>query len=187
MRTLATHLAVIPALLLGAACGNAPAAEAPKPERTIGVDVGGNVVKTYSMDDEAQHTFAAPEDRVFNAVVAAYTLAGIPPTVADRPGHRYGNEGFIVPREFAGGKIGDFFRCGDDLGGPLVNRGTVVANVVTTLAATSPGSTVTTTSVSARVRRNDGASSVPVTCTTTGRLEEQLRQAIATRLNSVKK
>jgi hypothetical protein len=175
---------VLPAAL---ACGpaNAPT-PMPGPDRILAVDRDGKVIRQSTVDEHFRVTFDAPMARVWRAVVVSYAELGIDPTVADRAQGRYGNESFIVPRRFMGRPITEIFRCGSGLTGPNVERGRVVADVVSTLNSASDSSTVVFTHVASRVFSNEGTSTEPMFCPSSGIIETELQAAITRNLAALK-
>jgi hypothetical protein len=176
-----TLLGLCSALALLPACAP-PSTPMPGPDRVLITDSDGRVIRRSTSDEMSRTTFAAPVQNVWPALVLSYADLGIEPTVADRAAGRYGNGGFVMPRRFNGRGIGDFFHCGSGLTGPLVDAGRLTANVVTTIASASGESTVAVTYVTGTLRRNDGSSTDPVLCASTGALEETLRRGIEARL-----
>ena len=180
-----TILRVAPALLLVIAC--APTGTpTPAPERVLAVDSDGRVIRRSTADENARVTFAAPVDKVWPAMVLAYADLGIDPSVADRAIGRYGNGNFVAPRKIGGHSLGDFFSCGSGLTGPYIDGGRLTANVVTTIQPAADGTTTAITYASGTLRRNDGTSTEPIVCASTGALEEQLRRGIQLRLNGLR-
>jgi len=168
-------------LLLLAGCGgriNPP----DYPDRVDRVDETGNIILERGRDERARATIAGKVNRVFDAVAASYTELGIPPTLVDRTEYRYGNVGFTVPNSFAGGRVEQYFDCGSDITGALAGRGRLVAAVVTTLTVQDSVTTLAATQVTGTLRRADGTSTRPVTCASTGALEEQLRKTVERRM-----
>jgi hypothetical protein len=170
------------ALLLAPACAPTGPVPTPSPDRVLLIDESGRAVRQSTFDENARVVFRAPLDRVWSALVAGYTDLGIEPSVVDRASGQYGNTRFIVPRRVMDRPIGDFFRCGSGLSGPLVDQGRVIANIVTTLAPMPDGTTSALTHVSGQLRRHDGASSEPIVCASTGALEDHIRQATEQRV-----
>ena len=169
-------------LLLSVGCGGGRINPPDYPARVDRVDERGNIVFARGLDERLRATIVGTVNRVFDAVAASYTELGIPPTLVDRAEHRYGNVGFVVPNSFAGGRVDQYFDCGADLTGALAGRGRLVAAVVTTLTAQDSMTTLAATQVTGTLRRADGTSTRPVTCASTGLLEEQLRQVVERRL-----
>ena len=181
MRRCHTLLALVPVLVI-AACAPASSPGGPAPDRILAVDSDGRVIRRSTSDEKARASFAAPLDKVWPALVMSYAELGIDPTVVDRALGRYGNNSFAAPRRFAGRPLGVFFNCGSGLTGPYIDAGRLTANVVTLVQAEPDGTTRATTYASGTLQRNEGASTDPIVCSSTGALEEALRGAIERRL-----
>jgi hypothetical protein len=181
MHRLSTQVALCPALLVAFAC--APTSTpTPAPERVLVVDTDGHVIRRSTADENSRVSFTAPIDKVWPALVLSYADLGIEPSVADRGAGRYGNGNFIAPRHMGGHSLGEFFSCGSGLTGSNIDSGRLTANVVTTIRAAPDGTTSGVTYASGTLRRNDGTSTEPIVCASTGALEEQLRRSIEARL-----
>jgi hypothetical protein len=174
------RLYLLGTIVLFAACGgrvNPPE----YPDRVAGIDDHGRMLIERGQDERVRTTIPGKVDKVFDAVADAYTEIGIPPTLVDRKDYRYGNIGFAVPNSFAGGRVDQYFDCGADITGPLAGRGRLIAAVVTTLTPQDSMTTLAATQVTGTLRRADGTSTRPVTCVSSGRLEEQLRTVVLRR------
>lgn len=173
--------ALAPALLFALAC--APTVTpAPAPDRVLVVDSDGQVIRRSTADENARVSFKAPMDKVWPALILSYADLGIEPSVSDRAAGRYGNGGFVAPRRMGGRPLAEFFNCGSGLTGPYIDSGRLTANVVTTVQPGPDGTTTAVTYATGTLRRNDGTSNDPITCASTGSLEEQLRRGIEARL-----
>jgi hypothetical protein len=183
MRHRRSLLVLIPTLVVAAGCTPTATPATPAPDRVLAVDANGNVIRRSTADENARATIAAPIDKVWPALVLAYAQMGIDPSVADRGLGRYGNGNFTAPRRINGRSLGEFFNCGSGLTGPYIENGRLTANVVTTLLPGSDaGTTLASTYASGTLRRNDGTSTDPIVCASTGALEEALRLAIERRV-----
>jgi len=181
MRRRRTLLALSNALWFVVACAP-PSTPTPAPDRVLAIDSDGRVLRRSTADENARASFAAPIDKVWSALVLSYTDLGIDPSVADRAVGRYGNGSFVAPRRIAGRPLGNYFSCGSGLTGPYIDSGRLTANVVTTLQVAPDSSTIAVTYASGTLRRNDGSSTDPIVCASTGALEEQLRKGVESRL-----
>jgi hypothetical protein len=171
--------ALLPSVLLATACAPSATPATPAPDRILAVDANGTVIRRSTADENVRATIAAPIDKVWPALVLAYADMGIDPSVADRAAGKYGNGNFTAPRRINGRPLAEFYSCGSGLTGPYIENGRLTANVVTTLQPSSDGaSTVASTYASGTLRRNDGTSTDPIVCSSTGALEESLRKAI---------
>lgn len=175
-------LSLLPLLLAATACASTPGAAPAPSDRVLAVDADGRVIRRSALDERAHASFAAPMDKVWSALVLSYADAGIPPTIVDRARGQYGNTGLALSRRFACRPLGDFFECGAGMTGPYVDSGRLTATVVTSLARASDSTTTASTAVTGTLKRNDGATSDPITCSSTGALEELLRRGVEERL-----
>lgn len=177
-------LALLPVALLSAACasgGSLPATSAP-PERILLTGPDGTIIRQATTDANAHMNFAGPFDKVWAAVQSSYADLGVEANFADRATGKYGAMNYIFPRRLLGQPIGGFFSCGSSMVGPLVDQGRLSTDVITTLSAGENGTTEGVIYVNAVLRKSEGASSDPTTCTSTGRLEESLRTTIQRKL-----
>jgi hypothetical protein len=173
--------ALASSLLVASAC--APVSTpTPAPDRVLAVDSDGRVIRRSTADENARVSFTAPADKVWPAMVLAYADLNIDPSVADRAIGRYGNGSFTAPRRMGGRPLAEFFSCGSGLTGPYIDSGRLTANVVTTIQPAADGTTTAVTYASGSLRRNEGTSTDPIVCASTGALEELLRKRIEARL-----
>jgi hypothetical protein len=168
--------ALILALLGAAACASAAPSPAPSPDRVLVTGADGSVVRQSTADQNSRSTYAAPPAKVWPALVAAYTTLGIQPTRDDQATGQYGNAGFLVPRRIVGRPINEFFSCGNGITGPRIDSGRVYGNVMSTLASDGSGGSVVVTYVSAYLTPNSGSASDPITCASTGAIEQLLQK-----------
>jgi hypothetical protein len=166
-----------------ASCASSGTASTGSPERVVLVGEEQRELRIPSADLNARATFNAPVGRVWDAIRLSYGDLGILPTVADRVQGTYGNSAFVVPRSIAGRPLREYFNCGSGPSGALIDQGRLVAMVMTTLSAAPDGAaTIADTRVSATLQLNEGSSSAPPLCTSSGKLEEHLRAATERRL-----
>lgn len=179
---------VLVAFVLPAAACRPTASPAPRPgpDRIVAIERDGTILRQSTADEHSRTPYNAPISRVWRAVMVSYAELGIEPTIADRAVWRYGNEGFIVPRRFADRPIGSIFHCGSGITGPLVDRGRLIADVMTSLTPTSDTTTIMVTHIRGALHSNEGTSTEPLHCSSTGVIEELLQAAIARNLTTVK-
>lgn len=172
-------LASLALLAAASACYTASqSTAAATPDRVLVVDSRGDVMRQTTLNDRTVRTIPAPLTRVWPAVLASYAEVGIEANYADQPRGAYGARNYRFPRTLNGASVGSFFSCGSSLTGANVDAGTVVADITTTVSATPDGQTTAVYYVSGWVRRNEGNSTSPVACSSTGRLEELLAASI---------
>ena len=176
-------LPVLVALLsLGTACAPATQSAGASGDRVLTTDMQGTVLRQSALSDRATVSFAAPVATVWPAVGTTFADLGIEANYADQANGRYGVRNFTVPKKLHGQRIGTLFGCGESLSGALVDNGTVTADIVVTITPASDGSTAGVIYVAGFGRRNDGNASNPVSCSSTGRLEEMIRTSIERKL-----
>ncbi len=161
------------------ACASASSVPSGTPTDRILVVENGNVLRS-STDENDRAIIPAPVARVWPALVRAYADLGISPTVDDEADGRYGNAGFVL-KTLKGRPATDYFSCGSGLTGALTGSGRVIVNMVSQLGAAPANETAIVTHVSAKFRSNDGASSTPLDCGSTGMLEKLLLNAVTLR------
>jgi hypothetical protein len=83
-----------------------------------------------------------------------------------------------VRRQLARKPLSQYLDCGSNLTGLIANSYRVSLNVSSTLTPGPQGGSTLQTSVSASATSPQGASSAPVSCSTTGRLEADLAQLV---------
>ena len=137
----------------------------------------GNLIK-QTVNESTRSVLPAPPARVWGALVAAYGQLGISPTVADRAGGLYGNRAFVFSARLNDRPSSDFFSCGSGLGGVFGSTGRLTADVQSRISPQGEGSTVLLTHVSGRFRSNEGTSTSPITCESTGEIEQFLLREI---------
>jgi hypothetical protein len=165
------------AMLASAACATANPSPSPSADRVLVVDSDGTPIHQSTSDQSARAFFAAPVAKVWPAVMLSYSDLGIQPSISDRAAGRYGSEGFVAPRHMMGRPLGDYFRCGYGMTGPVIDAGRLYGSVVSTITDDGKGGSVVFTYVTGSLRRNDGSSSDPINCGSTGAIEEYIRTA----------
>jgi hypothetical protein len=182
-RTALSALATLLVLSSSCASPSGGAGAASQPERIVLVGEEQRELRIEGADANARATFAAPRSRVWDAMRQSYTDAGILPTVADRTTGTYGNSAFVAPRNINNRPLRDYFNCGSGPSGALIDEGRLLATVITTLTAGADGATtIADTRVTGLLKLNEGSSTAPTVCTSTGKLEEYLRAATERRL-----
>ena len=183
MPDLRLRLRVLLPLVLASACASA-ATPAPQSEVLV-VDENG-VVMRHIVDENARVSVEATPDRIWQALVGTFTELGIQPTENDRAHWKYGNMGFIMPTQFHRQARSDFLHCSTGAAG-LATNGRMVAQVYSQLIPMSATTTTLVTHVSALLRSNEGTSTAtsPVSCASTGVLEEYVRKEVERRLLTI--
>lgn len=179
------HLAA--GALLALACsacasgGATPTTNAP--DRVIMTTQDGSVLR-QQIDAATKADFAASPDKVWAAVVGSYADLGIEANTSDKSQWHYAALNFIVPRRIRNVGITSLFNCGSSMTGPVADQGRIMADIVTKLRPNADGTTSATLYVDGMLKKNEGTSSDPVHCSSTGRLEELLRTTINRKLGT---
>jgi hypothetical protein len=179
-------LSLVPLLVASGACSTATSAGATLPsDRVLTTDMQGQVIRQSALNDRATLQIAAPLDKVWPALLTTYADLGIEANFADRPRGQYGARNYLFPRDLKGTRISSYFSCGASLTGELATSGTVTTDVLTTLTPTADGHTTAVVYVSGWARRNEGSSSGPVACSSTGKLEELIRTSLEKKVGTM--
>ncbi|HEX5436778.1 MAG TPA: hypothetical protein VFW98_06445 [Gemmatimonadaceae bacterium] len=124
-------------------------------------------------------TIAAPIARSWKALAAAYDSLGIHAVDADPASHRLGNHHLQLHRKLGKRSLSDYLNCGKGLDGyPHANAYAISLDVMTHLTPVGSDSTMVQTQVQAVATPMSGLSSTQVDCTSTGLLEEQIRNLV---------
>lgn len=167
-------------LAVGSACATAASGPPPGPvDRILAVE-SGRVIK-QTVDDNTRVLIDAPVDKVWGALLGAYGELEIAGTDMDRSGGIFGNSGFPMPARLNQRPADDYFDCGT-LRGMLSVPGRVRASVQSSITATPEGKTTLVTNVRGTYKSSEGTSTRPVTCGSTGLIEQLLHEKVAARL-----
>ena len=168
------------ALLLAAmsACASGAA-----PEGGAGPAI--RVVPTYPGAAIFQRSDARPVETVIPAMpdsawrvlTGAYEQLGIPVATTDRASRLLGNEAFGVQGRLGDQRLANYFNCGTGLTGEVANSARLRVNIFSQLAPHADGALLRTL-VQATASNPQGASADPVLCTSTGRLETWIANAV---------
>lgn len=174
------------ALLLTSACATSQDVSRGGPEGPSRVISSGAQADVVLADDRsvAVATFAAPPERVWSAVREAYRALGIPEGTSDDASRTYGNTSFTVRRTLAGERLSRFVRCGEGMGGaPIADTYRIRLSVLSTVHPAPGGASRVETLVQASGQSLQ-ASTSPVKCATSGKLERRIGELIAGHLQS---
>lgn len=121
-----------------AAAGDA----APAPS-TMRVSTPGGNLNIRVRPDEMRSSFivAAPIDRVWRALPAAFDSLGIPGGVVDAAARQFGSTGFRVRRRLGTAPVSRYFDCGQTQIGENADEYNVQLQVVATLSTGAAGTT----------------------------------------------
>lgn len=166
------------ALALAAGCATgAVGPPAGSVDRILATD-GGQVIK-QTVNENTRTVINAPVDKVWNALLTAYSDLEIAPTDMDRSKGIFGNSGFVMPNRLNKRPATDYFNCGGALRGMLGTSGRVQASVQSQISPTADGKTMLVTNVRGNFKSNEGTSTRPFTCDSTGLIEQFLHGQIA--------
>jgi hypothetical protein len=168
-------------LLASVACASAPGAATAPPPRLEQTE--GTVLFEIGNLGPAQRTeLAGNRERIWDALVDAYTSLGIPANLADPAAFRYGVERY-TGGQVAGRRAADFFRCGFEGTGPSSVGGyRTELTVISTLRPLANGNTSLDIEAGGSARRVEGTSTPRVRCESTGELEKRIVAAVRERL-----
>jgi hypothetical protein len=169
------------ALLLLAGCaagGNATPSDAPTPPPRISSVGNGYDVRIESGGATSAVALQAAPEAAWTALLAAYQSMGIPLSTVDAAQRTASAVDLEVRRRLAGKSLSEFLDCGSNLTGLIANSYRVRLTVSSTLKPDAQGGSTLQTSVSASATSPQGASSAPVNCATTGRLEEEIARRV---------
>ncbi len=165
------------ALVLAAGCATGAAGPpAGSVDRILAA--GGGQVITQTVNENTRLVVNAPVDRVWTALLTAYSELEIAPTDMDRSAGVFGNSGFVMPARMRQRPASDYFSCGGTVNGMFGRSGRVQASVQSRISATPDGKTMLVTNVRGNFRSSEGTSTRPVTCDSTGLIEQFLQSEL---------
>ena len=178
--------AMVAACAVLAACASSgqPLDTAPR-EATTSVETyseaGTISMRTTRSDPTASFAIAAPPDRVFRVLTTVYEDLGLKVNVLDTQGRRIGVESGRIRRQLGGERLSRYIECGERLGGRVAETDDITFTLLTQVTADGQNSTLRT--LVDATARPIGVSGNPITCATTGNLEERVvalvREAVA--------
>lgn len=183
---------LIPALVVAlAACKSG--ASSPPDLRTDGTPpeldirgataLGGGTV-TYRLNNSdggiTRFVRATPED-VWKTLLVTYNDLKLPITALDAESRQLSSSQTRAPRTLGGKPLRDYLDCGSSISGPRVDSYDVAYTLVSVVTPAGD-STAVQSSLVASARSRGGASTAPVACATTGRLETRVAQLVGLKL-----
>lgn len=175
-------LGILSALAACAPPGGGSRAPAPPPERRTVTGVGGsqgNVDITVEQGVIVTDLLATA-DAAWEALMPVYQSLEIEIGKIDPDRRAIGHPAISVSRRMAGLRLSRLFRCGDTMTGPIADESRVTVTIETRIEAMEDGSRVLSM-ISASAIPFDG-SGANRECTTTGKLETEIHQALVARL-----
>jgi hypothetical protein len=177
--------AVAAVVLTGCASGGV--SSAPQKSTTmVSVPVGNGgdqgsvdmVINSYNANAPVVSTLSARRDAVWSALDATYQAIGITVAMRDPANWQMGNRNLQVSRRLNGNSLSRYFNCGNTgMGAEIADSYRLTASVVSTVAEQGAGSRLET--VAQAVARQQGTSSPPVNCASTGQLEQEIANRVA--------
>jgi hypothetical protein len=139
---------------------------------------GGRIITTSTDLTGVEAVVAAPMDKVWDALLAAYKDLGIEVLSMNRPIGELGNRNFRMPSNISRQPRSRYFNCGiDPLSGPQANVYPIDASMLTVMKADTSGTTRLETRLTGSARKT-GVNADPLYCATTGNLELVLADAV---------
>jgi hypothetical protein len=139
---------------------------------------GGRIITTSADLTGVEAVVAAPMDKVWDALLAAYKDLGIEVLSMNRPIGELGNRNFRMPSNISRQPRSRYFNCGiDPLSGPQANVYPIDASMLTVMKADTSGTTRLETRLTGSARKT-GVNADPLYCATTGNLELVLADAV---------
>jgi hypothetical protein len=169
-------LAALTALAISGCASSGSSTPPMNTERVIHTD---HRIYTTSVPANAIITLAAPTEKVMVALLETFKSLGVEPTLVDRGTGRIGNPRFILLRRLAGESMSTWLSCGESLTGPRADSDRIQMSLVSVATPDGKGGTRLETAFGGEAQRVDGTSTDRQTCTTTGRMEEQIRNRVA--------
>jgi citrate lyase gamma subunit len=163
-------LAAAAALLLAGCASSGGVSGAPQKNTTM-VSVSSNLPTVTAL--------AASRETVFAALDSAYAATGVAVGMRDPANWTLGNRNLQVSRRLNGRALSTFFNCGNTgMGAEVSDSYRLHISIVSTVVAQGAGSRLET--VAQAVARQQGTSSPPVNCASTGELEKAIAARVST-------
>lgn len=169
------------ALLAAAACASGSAGggrDRVIEERVARPD--GADIRIENISGAVSGNVDAPRSAVWDVLVEVYRELGLRPTTTAIADGILAADGFRM-RRIGGRRPSRWVDCGQDVAGAVADEADVTASVSTRLRAVEDSLTVVSTEVEANARRRASATG-SLHCTTTGRLERRILDAIYARV-----
>jgi len=182
MRSLKSMLVLVFATSCASSGSSKDPGIAPPTERVVAADTHGAYRTTVPPNAKA-HIPASPS-RVFDALQAVYGELGVPPAISDPTTGRFGNADFWKTRKLGTEPLSTYLNCGDSIMGPAADNYRVYLSLVSLVRPDGSGESDVETSFSAQARNMEGTTSDRVSCGSTGRLEDLIRQRLIAKLNA---
>jgi hypothetical protein len=165
------------ALLILAGCATSTAgstAIAPGPPPRVNEVGAGYDVRIDQGGVAAAFNLPASREAAWPSLLSAYQKMGLPLTSSDATQGTATARDVEVRRKLAGEPLSEYLDCGSNMTGLIANSYTVHLTVESTLKPAPQGGSTLAVGVSGSARNPQGASSSPVNCASTGRLESAI-------------
>lgn len=146
----------------------------PPRDRVILTDEAGQRYRSTETAGPIEGEVNASVDAVWTALPAVYEGLGIPLAHLDRPSGQMGNKQVVRTGRLAGQRLSRTFDCGASMTGERADQGRLTASVLTQVWARPDGRTGIATTIVSTMKPLDGTSTSPVSCATTGWLEQEI-------------
>jgi hypothetical protein len=176
MRNVLPSLALL--ILTGCAASTTGSTAASGPPPRLDQVGNGYDIRIDNGGATSAFTLQAAPEAAWAALLAAYQKMGIPLSSVDATQRTVSAADVEVRRQLAGKSLSEYLDCGSNLTGLIANSYRVRLTVASALKPGPQGGSTLQTSVSASATSPQGASSAPVNCATTGRLEANLAQLV---------
>ncbi|HEX8431367.1 MAG TPA: hypothetical protein VF625_08775 [Longimicrobium sp.] len=180
------------ALLLVGACGGGSAAPARAPDNAVSdvyvantdSDAAPERVTLRLANSSKRTSIGEAPTAVWTALAEVYRELGLPISRADREQLQIATEGQRVSRRLAGTQLSRWVDCGrSPAGTPSADLYSVSLTVITTVTATETGSIIETRIGGSA--RDPNRNAPPVSCSSTGQLEERIARDVGLRIAGV--
>jgi hypothetical protein len=161
-----------------ASSGSSPGPDiAPPSQRVVATD--NQTTYRTTVAPNAKSPVPAAPSRAFDAVRAVYDELGIPIATNDPATGRVGNTNFWKTRKLGSEALSTYVNCGDSFaGGSAADNYRVYLSILSVVRPNGSGASELETAVSASAQNMEGTAGDRITCGTTGRLEERIRQGV---------
>lgn len=159
------------------AAGNTSAPIARPAQQSVGSAATGRINVASRSDGPIETTIAAPIERVWRALPAAFDSLAIPVSRSEPATHTLGNDSFKTRQRLGKTILSRYFDCGATQIGPNADSYEVNITLLTSLSPAGDGSTRLATSIQALARPitfNQGYSA----CSSKGELERRIVEQV---------
>ncbi len=140
---------------------------------------GGVRIITNAAGQPIGRSFAVPPARMWPVAVDAYARVGLRIDGSDPAQHMVQTRSLQVRRKLNGVPLSTYFDCGSEMTGPRADSWRLTIDGRMAVSPTSPDSSAVTTILTVVARPFEGNSATPTACSSTGRLESKLTDAVA--------